>query len=394
MKTPLLATALAAGVLFLGPFPSSADPVVPGFVVDEYATVGLPMRLSFDETGALFVGSNVTYPTPGPISRVDPGGGAAAPYGPALLDPDAVIVHESGSLISATDGSVFVGGVAGVGVGHITEVLPDETGQPLFGPGSIFLNPTEFAYDSQGRLLISDIYSNDVYVSTGGNPVILIAAPSEPYGMALDALDRVFLWCNDGVIRIYDSTGALQNNAFVTGINGEGLAFGPGGAWGNDLYAIAGGELLRIDGSGAVTVIGTGFSTIIRDVTFGPDDALYVSDYASNRVLRVLPGPVDAPPLEALASGAQLFQNAPNPFARNTDVAFALDRRGFAEVDVYDLSGRLVRRLHSGDVESGPHTLRWNGLDERGRRAATGTYFVRLSIDGVSVETRKALLRR
>jgi hypothetical protein len=145
MKIPRLATALTAGALMLGPFPSSADPVVPGFVVDEYATVALPMRLSFDETGALFVGSNVTYPTPGPISRVAPGGGAAVPYGPALLDPDAIIVHETGSLISATDGSVFVGGVAGVGVGHITEVLPDETGQPLFGPGSIFLNPTEFA---------------------------------------------------------------------------------------------------------------------------------------------------------------------------------------------------------------------------------------------------------
>ena len=48
----------------------------------------------------------------------------------------------------------------------------------------------------------------------------------------------------------------------------------------------ASGELVRIEMSGSATVIGTGFRTA-RDLQFGPDGALYVSDFTNDQVIRI-----------------------------------------------------------------------------------------------------------
>jgi glucose/arabinose dehydrogenase len=72
------------------------------------------------------------------------------------------------------------------------------------------------------------------------------------------------------------------------------IAFGQGaGGFGKFLYALSGSTLLRINGNGKATVIGSGFSVgpgSGTGFTFGPDHALYVSDYTNNRILRVSRG--------------------------------------------------------------------------------------------------------
>jgi flagellar hook assembly protein FlgD len=45
-----------------------------------------------------------------------------------------------------------------------------------------------------------------------------------------------------------------------------------------------------------------------------------------------------------------------------------------------------VRTLVATDLAAGPHTIDWNGQDDRGRQQAAGVYLVRLqSPDGVLV---------
>jgi len=68
----------------------------------------------------------------------------------------------------------------------------------------------------------------------------------------------------------------------------------------------------------------------------------------------------------------------PNPFARGSEIRFTLDRASRVDVSIHDASGREVRRLASGRMGSGPHTLTWDGRDGRGRIAAAGVYFVRI----------------
>ena len=85
------------------------------------------------------------------------------------------------------------------------------------------------------------------------------------------------------------------------------------------------------------------------------------------------PAPGVAPtPTLALAPGR------PNPFASHTVIPFSLAREGKADLVVYDVSGRLVRRLVSGRQTAGHYTVRWDGHDAAGRRVTSGVYWIRL----------------
>ncbi len=83
----------------------------------------------------------------------------------------------------------------------------------------------------------------------------------------------------------------------------------------------------------------------------------------------------------------------PNPFNPQTTVTFSLPRAGWADVSVYDLSGRQVTSLASRLFDAGQHTVNWNGSDSRGRAVPSGTYIVRLETDE-RVESSKVMLVR
>jgi len=67
----------------------------------------------------------------------------------------------------------------------------------------------------------------------------------------------------------------------------------------------------------------------------------------------------------------------PNPFNPSVTIEFDLDRRSDVEVSIYDVRGRLVRRLMRDARGAGTHRVEWHGRDERGSCVATGVYFVR-----------------
>ena len=86
-----------------------------------------------------------------------------------------------------------------------------------------------------------------------------------------------------------------------------------------------------------------------------------------------------------------LHQNVPNPFNPSTRINFELAERGEVAVQVYDMSGRLVRNLYSGHLEAGPHDVTWNGRDNRGRASAAGVYMYQVR-SGDAVETKRMTL--
>jgi subtilisin family serine protease len=82
----------------------------------------------------------------------------------------------------------------------------------------------------------------------------------------------------------------------------------------------------------------------------------------------------------------------PNPFNPRTEIAFAVPAGGAqVHLDIFDVSGRLVKRLVSGSMEAGNHTVVWSGLDQNHRHVASGTYFYRLS-SGLFHETKSMVL--
>jgi hypothetical protein len=84
----------------------------------------------------------------------------------------------------------------------------------------------------------------------------------------------------------------------------------------------------------------------------------------------------------------------PNPFRGSTAISFALPQESRVRLAIYDVSGRLVRRLVDGStLAAGAHERRWNGLDDAGRVAAPGVYYYRLESGEDSASRRMLLLR-
>jgi len=275
-----------------------AEPVVPGAAVTVYATVTDPVSLAFDAAGYLYVGRDNFGSGGGngdavKIHRVSPGGSPVIEYGvSAVLDPDAVIVDVDGLFGDA--GAVVVGGfVSNATGGHVMRILPDQSVVPLFGPTTAWHNPTWFVFDLDGRMLFSNFANPStsppgICQSTGGSPTALFVTTMNPRAIAVDSLNRIFITHTDGTIKLYDETGALLNGSFATGLGASAvLEIGTFGGSSESVFAIdTAGNLLRISMAGVVTTIGSGFvgQSWMR---FGPDDALYVTEFPNDRVLRV-----------------------------------------------------------------------------------------------------------
>jgi flagellar hook assembly protein FlgD len=77
-----------------------------------------------------------------------------------------------------------------------------------------------------------------------------------------------------------------------------------------------------------------------------------------------------------------LNQNYPNPFNKNTNIRYYLDKSSQAIVNIYDVKGRLVKKLADGIVASGWHELTWDGKDSKGAMLPSGKYICRLQTSG------------
>ena len=116
----------------------------------------------------------------------------------------------------------------------------------------------------------------------------------------------------------------------------------------------------------------------------GPGTAAYYtlcavdgSGYASGFAAEAMLGPpTDAGP--PAPHRFQLHPNVPNPFNPATTIRFEQDRAGPVVLEIFDLSGRLVRTLVRAAREPGLHAATWDGTDAQGRRVASGVYVVRL----------------
>ncbi len=94
------------------------------------------------------------------------------------------------------------------------------------------------------------------------------------------------------------------------------------------------------------------------------------------------------------AAGHVLHPCHPNPFNPATTIVYELGSPATVDLDVYDVSGRLVRTLVAAEaVGAGRHEVRWDGRDESGKAAPAGVYFYRLDADGYSETRRMALVK-
>ncbi|MAF09705.1 hypothetical protein CMK11_04570 [Candidatus Poribacteria bacterium] len=109
------------------------------------------------------------------------------------------------------------------------------------------------------------------------------------------------------------------------------------------------------------------------------------------------------PALEALLAALKpattaLLPNYPNPFNPETWIPFDLAAAGEVTIRVYDIGGRVLRRLDLGYVEPGKYRQRdaaayWDGRNEFGEAVASGVYLYEIRA-GDQRDMRRMVVRK
>jgi len=127
---------------------------------------------------------------------------------------------------------------------------------------------------------------------------------------------------------------------------------------------------------------------------------VFVQSYSSGEVLQsakkglttLQPTAVEEE-AEILPGSFVLAQNYPNPFNASTIISFNLPEPAPVVLEIYNLSGQLLRTIVEGMGQAGNNQIIWVGLDEGGKGISSGIYFYKLNA-GEWSQTRRMLLMR
>jgi hypothetical protein len=103
--------------------------------------------------------------------------------------------------------------------------------------------------------------------------------------------------------------------------------------------------------------------------------------------------PMSAPGSTVKEERWGLYQNYPNPFNPETWIPFELAEDCRVEIRIYDMAGRLIRRLELGYLGDGRHRVRWDGRNELGERVASGVYLYQLITPNYRAQRRMVVIR-
>jgi len=99
-----------------------------------------------------------------------------------------------------------------------------------------------------------------------------------------------------------------------------------------------------------------------------------------------------------LPSTVRLTQNWPNPFNQSTRIRFSLpalagQNSASVSLTVYDIRGRVVKKLFNGQLVSGNYSAFWDGKNQNAADVASGTYIYGLKANDKMIFKRMTLVR-
>lgn len=77
-----------------------------------------------------------------------------------------------------------------------------------------------------------------------------------------------------------------------------------------------------------------------------------------------------------------------NPGASSFVFRYELPYPAAVNLSIYDVRGRLLRRLTKSELGAGGYSVEWDGRDRKGIQVASGSYYARLEVTGAVRETR------
>ncbi|MEZ5066481.1 MAG: agmatine deiminase family protein [bacterium] len=149
--------------------------------------------------------------------------------------------------------------------------------------------------------------------------------------------------------------------------------------WNTVAMSATGGDLYEgtIPAPGAATDVD--YYVLAADAS-GRQEGMPRSAPAGWYTFPISPAPTDAPVAHRLGDPHAW----PNPFTDESRFSFELKYADRVDLAVYDVGGRLVRRLVNEERPAGRSEIVWDGRDDAGVRLPAGVYYYRLRAAGIA----------
>jgi hypothetical protein len=112
---------------------------------------------------------------------------------------------------------------------------------------------------------------------------------------------------------------------------------------------------------------------------------------------RVATEPEAVIPVENYPIKFRLAQNYPNPFNPGTrigyDIAETKNEKSFINLSIFDVTGRKVKTLMSGDILPGSYEIEWLGTNDQGKKVVGGVYYYKIVTYEFQAVKKMVLLR-
>jgi hypothetical protein len=163
------------------------------------------------------------------------------------------------------------------------------------------------------------------------------------------------------------------------------------------------GEYANVDSKGPGSLVPTQDIPLATPLCIAAgDNYLYISDVNNARLVRAKMNFVldNIPEIKGalVESGVDpddgpALSAKPNPFNPISTVCMRLPVQGFVQLQVFNVAGKLVKTVASGEFRKGVHRFNWDATDAQGQRVSAGLYLYRFE-SGSRVLFEKVILAK
>jgi endo-1,4-beta-xylanase len=82
------------------------------------------------------------------------------------------------------------------------------------------------------------------------------------------------------------------------------------------------------------------------------------------------------------------LNNSPNPFSCQTSINFEIPGRSYVDIKIFDIAGRELGSVFSGELEAGSHSVEWNA-----NRLSSGIYFCLMEAEDYVLRNRMVIVK-
>jgi hypothetical protein len=301
------------------------------------------------------------------------------------------------------DMEMVIGNIYGMQVGMLESGGYYTTGWPKSLDNYVYATPTLASLDGDGKL--------DVIVSTfrrTGTDTASVYVFSDT-GVLRSGWPRRVKGDFNGQAVVGDIDGDLAADIVVPCTDGRMYAWHKDGSrvngWPRNLtyefYSSP--TICDLDKDGDVDIVVSGYDGLVHafdlSASYNKGTMEWPEDHhdPSNSNLYGGPTRADVPPIEPPAAPTELaIRCYPNPAPAGVHLRLGVPSAGAAErvlVEVFDVRGRLVKRVVDKALDPGYHDLEWDGRDGRDERVSSGIYFVKVSRKNTDVSAKVVLVR-